>query len=591
MTGHIITLRSIRIFVFILIAVSCSKGVDYQLDELEKQISSDPNSAYEELASISQHRLNSKSRRARHALLMSLAMDKSYIDVADDSLIQIAVNYYVRKGTDRELMQAMYSLSRVQINAGNSTAAIVSLLQAKQLAEKLSDYHYLGLACRNIADLYGSCRDEDTELEYFEESYQAFVRGGEENYAAYSLLGRARVHMAKGKTDVADSLLKKIEGYARNEQDNYLLATVLRDRALNTIIAKNPVAETVVLYNRLADSLHSVAKLTADYGALARAYQMMGNKDSVSYYMSMAEQSAHSLLDSAQLYNTLSILLEQQGKYKNANELIRKAVELHNRIVFKGENHQISNAISNYKEQEATRQMLIAQNRLLLIILIGIILIIVLLAVIQIIYIRKKQLQEKSRIIIEKEKKIEEDLVLLEEMAEKLQVAKEDQSQMGKAITELMKDKIAIVKRCADAYATVKNKASENHRDPYHFLDDNPTIRKTQEMENFLQALEDFRKDSTLFDDLEKSVNTWRDNIMVKIRRVCSKDIMNRPRFSEEDFRTIMLFYAGIPDRTIAFLLDVSCAAVRTRKTRYKDRLLQPDIENGSYFVQELLLF
>ena len=105
MTEHIITLRSIRIFVFILIAVSCSKGVDHQLDELEKQISSDPNSAYEELASISQHRLNSKSRRARHALLMSLAMDKSYIDVADDSLIQIAVNYYVRRGTDRELMQ------------------------------------------------------------------------------------------------------------------------------------------------------------------------------------------------------------------------------------------------------------------------------------------------------------------------------------------------------------------------------------------------------------------------------------------------------------------------------------------------------
>ena len=63
MTGHIITLRSIRIFVFILIAVSCSKGVDHQLDELEKQISSDPNSAYEELASISQHRTQNHAER------------------------------------------------------------------------------------------------------------------------------------------------------------------------------------------------------------------------------------------------------------------------------------------------------------------------------------------------------------------------------------------------------------------------------------------------------------------------------------------------------------------------------------------------
>ena len=168
-----------RIVVFILITMSCSKNLDYQLDEAERQISIDPYSAYEELANISQEKLRSERCRARYSLLMSLAMDKSYIDVANDSLIQIAVDYYSRRGTDRELMQAMYSLGRVQINAGNATAAIVSLLQAKQLAEKLSDYHYLGLACRNIADLYGSCRDEDTELEYFEESYQAFVRGGD----------------------------------------------------------------------------------------------------------------------------------------------------------------------------------------------------------------------------------------------------------------------------------------------------------------------------------------------------------------------------------------------------------------------------
>ena len=291
------------------------------------------------------------------------------------------------------------------------------------------------------------------------------------------------------------------------------------------------------------------------------------------------------------MYNTLSVILERQGRYKEANELIRKTTNLHNRLVFKGENHQIANAISYYKEQEASRQRLIAKNRLLLILLISFVFIVFLLVAVQLIYIRKKQLQEKNRIIIEKEKKIEEDLVLLEEMTDKLQEARDGQSQMGRAITELMKEKIAIVKRCADAYETVKNIAPEKRRDPYYYLDDNPALRRTREMENFLLALEDFRKDSTLFDELEKSVNTWRDNIMVKIRKACLKDTMNRPRFSEEDFRTIMLFYAGIPDRTIAFLLDVSCAAVRTRKTRYKDRLLQPDIENGSYFVQELLLF
>jgi hypothetical protein len=48
------------------------------------------------------------------------------------------------------------------------------------------------------------------------------------------------------------------------------------------------------------------------------------------------------------------------------------------------------------------------------------------------------------------------------------------------------------------------------------------------------------------------------------------------------------LFYAGIPDRAIAFLMDMTCPAVRTRKTRYKERLLQEDISDGVFFVREM---
>ncbi len=75
---------------------------------------------------------------------------------------------------------------------------------------------------------------------------------------------------------------------------------------------------------------------------------------------------------------------------------------------------------------------------------------------------------------------------------------------------------------------------------------------------------------------------------MTNLRVVCSKSKMEKPQFEEEDFKMLMLFYAGIPDRTIAFLMDMSFASVRTRKTRYKERLLRPDIVNGHYFVQEL---
>ena len=75
---------------------------------------------------------------------------------------------------------------------------------------------------------------------------------------------------------------------------------------------------------------------------------------------------------------------------------------------------------------------------------------------------------------------------------------------------------------------------------------------------------------------------------MVKLRKACSTEKMNRPRFKEDDFRILMLFYAGMPDRTVAFLMGMTCAAIRTRKTRYKERLVQADIADGAFFVQQL---
>ena len=46
-----------------------------------------------------------------------------------------------------------------------------------------------------------------------------------------------------------------------------------------------------------------------------------------------------------------------------------------------------------------------------------------------------------------------------------------------------------------------------------------------------------------------------------------------------------MLSFAGIPDRTIAFLLDMTCGAVRTRKTRCKEKLLSFDSDEMTRFI------
>ena len=569
-----------------LVITSCEKPIDKQLDEIEQELSADPKSACEKLAGMEPVRFHSKSRIARHALLLSLARDKSYIDVADDSLIQIAVRYYQDRNDPSYKMLSFYSLGRVQRNAKKNTGAIVSFLRAKELAEEIPDCHYWGLAARNMADLYKDSHDYESAREYYQESAQAFGALGDRYYAVYSILGEVESDMALGHYDSADSLLMDLETYSREERQNSLLAAVLKLQASIRMKPDRASPEEAISLFRQASQLGFPIRNTENYGTIATAFEFLNQQDSVNYYLDLAEKHAKTLVASVHLCNAKSRIYSHRGRYQEANAELIKGVELHNLLVFNRENQQIANAISDYSRQEAERQSTRAHYRLQLLALSILAIIALSCAIVQILINRKRQILEKNRIIQEKERKIEEDIEQIKEISDVLQDEKNTQSEMAKAINELIGDKIAIVKICADAYETVKNDPKETPRDPYRYLDEDPVKKKTSEMNRFLKALDDVRKDDSLFVILEDSVNRWRKDIMKNLRKAC--ETMARPRFSEDDFRILMLIYAGIPDRTIAFLMDMTCAAVRTRKSRYKDRLVQNDIIDGNYFVQEM---
>ena len=581
-------LKSRNLLIFLVVClISCHQTTDRQFDQIEQELSFQPDSAYTRLSAIASKDLRPASRRARYALLMSLAMDKSYIDTDDDSLVQVAVNYYQRFGNEREKMLAYYSLGRVQRNAGKNTEAIITFLHTKDLAESISDLHYLGLSTRNIAALYGECNDEDSELQYYIQSSDAFMSCGEVYYAAYSQLGEARTYMAKGLTQYADSVLTILENYAR-EKDQYLLGLVLMDCALNLMKVSKGNAKQVIKLYKEADSLKVVSKKTVDYGTVALAFEQLQKPDSADYYITMARQTAKTRLDSTHLFNSLYLLYNSRRDYKTANEHLVKGLEIHNQLVYKKENQQVANAISAHSQQKAARHAEVARYRLYLVFLSLLAVFALLCVLVLVTKARRCQIREKNRIILEKEQRIDEELANVQEISEQLQDLRDNQSEMAKTIKDLMEEKIAIVKRCADAYERVKNEPKKNPRDPYRYLDEDPLKKQTEEMQSFLNALNQIRKDDTLFGVLEESVNKWRGDLMKKLRAACANNSQLRPKFSDDDLRILMLLYAGIPDRTIAFLMDMTCSAIRTRKSRYKERLMQNDIPDGLFFLQEL---
>ena len=83
----------------LLMLTSCGGNSGLEtLGEVESYISDEPERALSVLDSLGDAGVRGGEARAKYALLRSMALDKNYIDVADDSLINVAVEWYSRRG-------------------------------------------------------------------------------------------------------------------------------------------------------------------------------------------------------------------------------------------------------------------------------------------------------------------------------------------------------------------------------------------------------------------------------------------------------------------------------------------------------------
>lgn len=83
---------------FALWGCSRTNEADVALDRADAVIEEHPDSAMAIIDAIDTLQLTSAERRARYALLKSMALDKNYIDLTNMDVLQPAIDYYI----DRE---------------------------------------------------------------------------------------------------------------------------------------------------------------------------------------------------------------------------------------------------------------------------------------------------------------------------------------------------------------------------------------------------------------------------------------------------------------------------------------------------------
>jgi len=228
-------MRRLPYIVVILTAMlmACARDIDAErLSRAEAVMESHPDSALAILDSINTTTLRSESSRAKYALLHTQAMIKTYHEVADDSLISIALKYYSKGHDDYYKMLSNYYYGLVKYNAGDYASSIASMFKAEEFADEDKDLFWLGMINRCISDTYLKTYNNAEELEYAKKEWYYFKKCGKQPYVDYALSDLARAYSNAEQYDSAIIISLQVQDSAKLHEDENLYFYTNRVKAL-----------------------------------------------------------------------------------------------------------------------------------------------------------------------------------------------------------------------------------------------------------------------------------------------------------------------------------------------------------------------
>ena len=264
------------ILITIIVADACaSTNVERILDDVESYIMECPDSALSVLDSIDRSLLRTDRAKAHHALLHTMALDKNYIDVVDDSLALIAVNYYSWRGPQKYKARAYYYLGLAYYYRKDYRRAIVEFSKAEKVAEKC-DSLYWGMTKSVQAHAYQATHNSTESLNCLLKACEIYT-GISDFYKANSVKSKlVTVYSGLLRFEEAENLLIELlntDGLNENTRRNALVSYAY----LNVVRPENDIEMAIELYEQAMEN--SIKMLIQDYWAYAFALNVVGRKE------------------------------------------------------------------------------------------------------------------------------------------------------------------------------------------------------------------------------------------------------------------------------------------------------------------------
>ena len=527
-------MKRIYLIVAAAICVCCtSLNVRKSLEDVESYIMERPDSALAVLDSIDRSLLSTDQSKAHHALLYAMALDKNFIDVSDDSIARVAVNYYSKNGSDRHYARSLYYLGIAYYYQGAYDKAILEFTKAEEIAKKC-DSLYWGMTKTFQANAHKITYNEKQELNCLLMARDIYKDLNDEY--RYRIIEKKLGQLYTSRFDY-ESAETIFENLLRYENINDVLKyETIRCYAFMKISQSNSGAEHCVeMYQKVLDYQNGELMTYQDYWAYFYALNVLG----VDVNESIAEL--------AQIDTSISVpywqyrISKQKEDYRSALDFLETTGRISNNIITESLNQSLLSVQRDYYEAQSLISLLKARTNKNYLIIISLLAIIIIGAGV-VIFTRhiKRKNEEKERYV-----------QYANEIHRQLDEAKKDNyPSLKKKYLNLYKTRFETIGTLYEQYSLSYGRNNAEHL----------IYEKVVNMVNeFISELSDTS-------EFETMLNADLDNIIAHLR----EDI---PEIKQVDVSMFCFMTLGFDVTTISHLMKVSMNSVYIRKSRLRQRI------------------
>ena len=500
---------------------SCSSpAAQRTLNDVESYIMERPDSALAVLDSMDRALLTTDRLKAHHALLHAMALYKNYIDVTEDSLASVALDYYSRKGPEKYEARSRYYLGLSYFYAGDLSKAILEFTRAEEVSE-MSDSLYLAMIKTIQGHVYIQTHNDVEALNCYKKSYDLFSQLSMDFYMRVAEYGLAKAYFNVGDVVASDSILRKLSSPA-DADSNSLISDVLADRAYMCVTQPSPdYHQGVYIYEKILREYDNVTWLYKDYWAYAYALLCEDRSDSSNTIIDTLSQIDTSLTAKYWLYQ----IEKKRGNVEKALSLLEKSVTMNNTEVINVLKQSLFLSQREYYESQYREASLMVRVKNQMMILIVCLSVFILLLILYIVH------RYATRQRVDREKMME----YIEEIKRQLVQAKdEDYPLLKKRFIDLYKSRFETIGTLCEQY--LQNK-------------DRTDVEKVM-YQKMLLMIEEIRNDNVRKVKFESLLNSELDGIMQNFRN-------EMPKSKEWEVTMFCYLVAGFDATMISRLMDM----------------------------------